>query len=83
MTSQARTDVDPTEETGPIEEELTAVVLKKEPDILTIATKVDAHEEKLNIHESRWNQLGGAAPIKTEAKLERPFSTDVNLWEIM
>jgi len=79
MTS--RTDIDVTEEIGPVEEELTTVV-SKEPDIITIATKVDAHEQTLNIHESRWNQLGATPPMKAEPKLEQT-STNVNLWEIM
>jgi len=95
MTSHARTDIDPNEEEGAVEpvvheeplvdevvdeEPITAVT--KEPDIATIATKVDAHEQKLTIHESRWNQLTSApAPIKAEAKLER--ASGVNLWEIM
>lgn len=80
MTSQARTDIELTEEAGPIEEAFTNVV-PKEPDIVTIATKVEAHEQTLNIHESRWNQLGNTVPLKTEPKVER--GTDVNLWEIM
>lgn len=79
MTSHARTDIDPTEETGPVEEE---VPVSKTPDIISIATKVEEHEQTLNIHESRWNQLGAAAPIKHEPKLEQS-STGVNLWEIM
>lgn len=79
MTSHARTDIDPSEEAGV--EDIEEHVPVKQPDIATIATKVDAHEQTLNIHESRWNQLGVAAPIKTEAKLENT-SGDVNLWEI-
>lgn len=79
MTSHARTDIDPSEEAGVEEADIEEHVAP--PDITTIATKVDAHEQKLNIHESRWNQLGAAAPIKTEAKVDNT-SDNVNLWEI-